>query len=63
MSRYLLLGGTMKIVYALLLVGASLTASGQSEFSNQTVAVNPPFKLEITANLDREHSNVWDFIN
>jgi len=53
----------MKIVYALLLVGASLTASGQSEFSNQTVAVNPPFKLEITANLDREHSNVWDFIN
>ncbi|MGB9407245.1 MAG: hypothetical protein WCA89_06875 [Terracidiphilus sp.] len=53
----------MKIVYALFLIGASLTASGQSELSKPTEAVNPPFKLEITANLDKEHSNVWDFVN
>jgi hypothetical protein len=53
----------MKIVSALLLIGASLTASGQSEFSKQTVGANPPFKLEITANIDKEHSEKWDFLN
>ena len=54
----------MKIIYALLLlVGASITVSGRSEFSKQTVAADPPFKLEITANPDKEHSNVWDFAN
>ncbi len=53
----------MRIVCAFLLLGASLTVAGQSEFPKQTEAVNPPFKLEITANLDKEHSNVWDFVN
>jgi hypothetical protein len=53
----------MNIVYALILIGASLAASGQSELSKQTEAANPPFELEITANLDKEHSNVWDFVN
>ncbi len=53
----------MKIVCAFLLLGVSLTVFGQSDFSKQTEAVNPPFKLEITANLDKEHSNVWDFVN
>ena len=53
----------MKIIYAtLLLVAASVAASGQSDFSKQTEAVNPPFKLEITANREKEHSDVWDFI-
>jgi hypothetical protein len=51
----------MKTVYALLLAGVSIAAAGQSEFSKQTVAVNPPFKLDITASLDKEHSNLWDF--
>jgi hypothetical protein len=63
MKIYPFIGETMKIVYAFLLLGASLAASGQSKFSKQTVAANPPFKLEITANLDKEHSNVWDFLN
>ena len=54
----------MKSIYALLLlVGASIAASGQSELSKQTEVVNPPFKLEITANRNKEHSEVWDFIN
>ena len=46
-SRKLLSGGIMNIVYALILIGASLAASGQSELSKQTEAANPPFKLEI----------------
>lgn len=53
----------MKIVCAFLLLGISLTAFSQSELSKQTEAVNPPFKLEITANLDKEHSYLWDFVN
>ena len=41
----------MRIVYALLLLaGASIAASGQSEFSKQTVAVDPPFTLTISYN-------------
>ncbi|MGA9670806.1 MAG: hypothetical protein WBQ94_16465 [Terracidiphilus sp.] len=41
----------MKITYALLLLaGASIPASGQSEFSKQTVAVDPPFTLTISYN-------------
>jgi len=51
----------MKIIYALLLLaGASIAASGQSEFSKQTEAVNPPFKLTIAAyqsNFDEENTN------
>ncbi len=54
----------MKIIYVLLLlIGTSIAASGQSELSKQTEIVNPPFKLEITANLNKEHSEVWDFVN
>src|SRR5579871_3683528 len=56
-------GGIVKISYALLLLGISLTASGQADFPKETVTANPPFKLEITANLSKEHSNVWDFAN
>lgn len=55
------MGAIMKTVYALLLVGVSIAASGQSEVSKQIVAVNPPFKLDITANLDKDHSELWDF--
>ncbi len=50
-------------IFAFLLFGVSLTVFGQSDLSKQTEAANPPFKLEITANLNKEHSNVWDFIN
>jgi hypothetical protein len=58
------MGGVMKIVYSLLLlVGVSITASCQTDYFKQNVAVNPPFKLEITANLDKEHSYLWDFVN
>jgi hypothetical protein len=53
----------MKIIYTLFIFGLSLTASGQSEFSKQTVAADPPFKLEITANLEKGHSENWDFAN
>jgi len=53
----------MKEIYALLLLGSSLTASCQSELSKQTVADNPPFKLEITANIEKDHSLNWDFAN
>jgi hypothetical protein len=55
------MGAIMKTVCALLLVGVSIAALGQSEVSNQIVAVNPPFKLNLTANLDKNHSNLWDF--
>jgi hypothetical protein len=45
------MGGIMKIIYAfVLLAGVSIAASGQSEFSKQTVAVNPPFTLTISYN-------------
>lgn len=51
----------MRIVYALfLLAGASIAASGQSEFSKQTVAVNPPFTLTVAAyqsNFNEENTN------
>jgi hypothetical protein len=53
----------MESVCALLLLGASSAIFGQSDLSKQPHAVNPPFKLEITANLEKEHSNVWDFVN
>src|ERR1700691_5562889 len=51
MRRNPLMGGIMKIIYAfVLLAGVSIAASGQSEFSKQTVAVNPPFTLTISYN-------------
>ena len=54
----------MRITFALLLlVGASVSSSGQTVAPNQTEAVNPPFQLEITANLDKEHTELWDFVN
>lgn len=53
----------MEAIQAFLMLCASLTAVGQSEFSTQSVAAKPPFKLEITANLDNGHSDVWDFAN
>ena len=53
----------MEAIQVFLMLCASLTAFGQSEFSMQTMAANPPFKLEITANLDKRYSNVWDFAN
>jgi hypothetical protein len=65
-SPWPLIGEAMEAIQAFLMLCASLTAFsaiGQSEFSKQTVADNPPFKLEITANLDNGHSNVWDFAN
>jgi hypothetical protein len=46
----------MKFIQAFLMLCASLTAFGQSELSMQSTAPKPPFKLEITANLDNEHS-------
>lgn len=53
----------MKAIHAFLMLCASLTAFGQSEFSMQRIAAHPPFKLEITANLDKQHSEIWDFAN
>lgn len=54
----------MKIVFALLLfTGASVVTPAQSEFNKQSEAVNPPFKLDITANLEKGHSTIWDFEN
>jgi hypothetical protein len=60
-----LIGDAMKFIQAFLMLCASLslTAFGQSELSLQSTAPKPPFKLEITANLDNEHSYVWDFAN
>ena len=53
----------MKGIWGLVMLCASLAAFGQSEFSQQRMAANPPFKLEITANIDEGHTNVWDFVN
>jgi len=53
----------MRVLRGLFLIGASLAAFGQSEFSKQTVAPKPEFTLEITANLNKEHSTLWDFEN
>jgi hypothetical protein len=53
----------MKIVSAIIMVGVSLSAFGQTDIPNQTEAAPPPFKLEITANLDKAHTEIWDFAN
>jgi hypothetical protein len=43
----LLMGGFMKKVYALLLLGGTIVAPSRTAPTKQTEAVNPPFKLEI----------------
>jgi len=53
----------MEAVHAFLILCALLSASGQSAITQASVANNPPFKLEITANLDKLHSNRWEFEN
>ncbi|HUN84260.1 MAG TPA: hypothetical protein VMU48_07765 [Terracidiphilus sp.] len=40
----------MKIVCVFIMIGASLTAFGQSDLSKQTVAANPSFALTISCN-------------
>jgi hypothetical protein len=57
-------GGIMKSFYVLLLLVAfSVIASGQSAISNQIGSAKLPFTLEITAELDKQHPNDWDFVN
>jgi hypothetical protein len=54
----------MKIFLAFLLFsGASIMASCQSATSQQNTDRKPPFTLEITASLDKNHSEEWDFVN
>lgn len=54
----------MKSFYVLLLLVAfSVIASGQSAISNQIGSAKLPFTLEITAELDKQHPNDWDFVN
>ena len=52
----------MKIMCALLLLaGASVVACGQSDFSKQTIAVNPPFTLTISYN--QQNPNIENTAN
>ncbi len=54
----------MKIIHAaLLLAGVTVAGFSQSAVPKQTGDAKLPFKLEITANLEKGHSNAWDFEN
>jgi len=54
----------MKIAHALLLIaGAFVTVSSQFVVSQQLGDSKPPFKLEITGNREKDHSENWDFAN
>jgi hypothetical protein len=54
----------MKTVYAFaFFTGISAVIFAQSAAFQQNRQIRSPFTLEITANLDRDHSNRWDFAN
>ncbi len=53
----------MEALPVFLMLCASLTAVGQTEFTMRHLAAKPPFRLEITANVENGHAEVWDFAN
>jgi hypothetical protein len=54
----------MKIIYAVLLLAYFSVASlSEAQAPVQTGNAKQPFTLEISANLDKDHSNKWDFVN
>ena len=50
-------------MHALILLCVSLAAARQNGSSRKLEGTKPPFKLDITANRDKNHSDSWDFAN